>query len=154
VVDEAGARDDRRVQLTGQLFDLELHIESLGKWSHRDDVSGYFAMMCIFDAGEKVDKIRRELNNIKLSLEDHKDKVTDDMIQQAREVDVSTVIEFTRGKAVAFCHDDNNPSMFHAKRKGLACCPVCNRYFDAIQVLMDRDGLPFFTAVKQLIGGY
>jgi hypothetical protein len=152
MVMDAHTRDERRKRLTMYLLNLQEHIEKLNKWALRDGITGYFAQMCTHEAGQDIDKVRKELQNIKLSVTDIKGQVTEDMIQQAREVNIETVVEFTRGKANAFCHEDNNPSLYHAKRVNKACCPVCNRYFDAIEVLIERDGLPFFTAVKQLIG--
>ena len=76
--------------------------------------------------------------------------ITDDMVEQARQVPIDQVIEFHHGKAKAFCHDDNNPSLFHATRTNRAICPVCDRGFDTIGVLMHRDGMTFIDAVRSL----
>lgn len=78
--------------------------------------------------------------------------ITDDMIAQARQVPITRLIDFRQGKARAWCHDDNNPSLFHATRTNRASCPVCAKYFDPIAVLMERDGYSFVDAVKALQG--
>ena len=78
--------------------------------------------------------------------------ISEDDIYTARAVTVDKLIKFNRGKAVAFCHEDKNPSMFHATRKNLAICPVCDRMFGPIDILIERDGMTFIEAVKYLGG--
>lgn len=80
-------------------------------------------------------------------------EITDADIEQARAYPVDQLIKFTRGKATAFCHADKNPSMFHGSRLNVACCPVCDKTFNPVDVLMQRDGFSFIDAVKHLIGG-
>ena len=76
--------------------------------------------------------------------------ITDDMKERARQYPVTQLIDFQRGRAVAWCHPDKNPSLYYAPRINKAVCPVCNQYFDSISVLMQRDSLTFAEAVKQL----
>ena len=76
--------------------------------------------------------------------------VTEDMIERARNHPVESLIEFIRGKARCFNHDDNNPSMFYGNKTKRAVCPVCNKTWDAISVLQDRDGVSFKDAVMRL----
>lgn len=78
------------------------------------------------------------------------DEITDDMIERARRYPVEMLVEFKRGKTRAWCHDDRNPSAFHGTRTNTVQCPVCGQSFDSIAVLMQRDGLPFADAVRQL----
>ena len=80
-------------------------------------------------------------------------EITESDIDAARSTPVTAVIEFTKGRAKAWCHDDRNPSLYYATRTNKAVCPVCDRYFDAIGVLMERDGLSFVDAVKVLAWG-
>jgi hypothetical protein len=80
------------------------------------------------------------------------DSITDDDIDRARHHPITNLIEFKRGKATAFCHEDNNPSMFHATRLNLAICPVYDKRFNSIDVLMDRDAMTFKNAVSYLAG--
>jgi len=81
---------------------------------------------------------------------EHKCRITDEQIELAKATPITNVIEFKRGKATAWCHEDRNPSMYHGTRKNVAVCPVCDRKFNAVDVLMDRDGLTFVEAVVQL----
>lgn len=81
---------------------------------------------------------------------EHKGKITEEQIEQAKTTPVTNVIEFHRGKATAWCHEDRNPSLYHGTRKNVAVCPVCDKKFNAVDVLMDRDGLTFVEAVLQL----
>lgn len=79
------------------------------------------------------------------------DEITEEMIEQAREYPVDRLVDFCRGKATAWCHNDRNPSMYHATRKNLAVCPVCDKKFNPIDILIYRDGYTFPEAVKALI---
>jgi len=76
------------------------------------------------------------------------DSITDTDIQIAKEYPIEEVIEFYRGKALAFCHEDKTPSL--VKRKNRAICYPCNKSFNAIDVLIYRDGYSFVEAVKRL----
>lgn len=93
-----------------------------------------------------------EIIAIKASLKrwDRKDKITDEMIERARNYPVSRLIEFRHGKAIAWCHDDKNPSLYHATRSNRANCPVCDKSFDAIGIMTERDGYSFAAAVAAL----
>ena len=77
-------------------------------------------------------------------------KITEEMIERARNYPVSRLIRFRHGKATAWCHEDKNPSLYHATRQNRANCPVCDKSFDAIGVLMSRDGCTFAAAVEML----
>lgn len=77
-------------------------------------------------------------------------EITPDMIQAARHYPINKIVEFMRGKARAFCHDDKVPSAFHGTRHNTLECPVCDKHFDTISVLMARDGMTFPSAVRFL----
>ena len=80
----------------------------------------------------------------------NKNELTDSMIEQAREVPITSVVDFNKGKATAWCHADKNPSLTHMTRTNTAWCASCGIYFDPIKVLMTRDGMTFPTAVRYL----
>lgn len=81
----------------------------------------------------------------------NKDNIDDADIAMARSVRVDTLIDFKNGVAPAWCHEDKRPSLFFASRLGIAICPACgNKTFNAVDVLMDRDGMTFIEAVKSL----
>lgn len=77
-------------------------------------------------------------------------KITDDMIEQAKEYPVTGLVEFVRGKALAFCHDDHSPSAYHGSRVNRLMCPVCDKSFSSIDILIHRDGMSFPDAVRFL----
>lgn len=79
-----------------------------------------------------------------------KNAITDEMIEQAREYPITELVEFTRGKAYAWCHDDKNPSLTYMSKTGTAWCAACGKYFDPIKVLMERDCMSFTSAVRYL----
>jgi hypothetical protein len=73
------------------------------------------------------------------------------MIETARSVDVRSVVEFGRsGKALAWCHEDKRPSLYYGNRTNRAVCPVCDKKFSALDVLINRDGYSFIDAVRSL----
>lgn len=80
----------------------------------------------------------------------HKQDISDDDIAYARSVPIENVIEFVKGKALAFCHPDKNPSLSWDRKNNRARCFVCDKSFDTIGVLMERDGMTFVNAVKAL----
>jgi hypothetical protein len=82
----------------------------------------------------------------------YQNSITDEMIEQARNIPVTEVVQFNRfGKAHAWCHQDRNPSLTYMTRTGLAWCAACGKYHDAIGVLMTRDNLSFHEAIRTLI---
>ena len=76
--------------------------------------------------------------------------ITDEQIKQAKAVPVASLVQFTKGRALAWCHEDHSPSLYIAPRVNRVVCPVCNRNFDSIGILMNRDGMSFLPAVRQL----
>lgn len=107
--------------------------------------------VALFWAEEAIEEMEYLLDNMYyIPLEVDSNGVTDEMIDAARNHPITNLIDFSRGNAVAFCHEDKRPSMFHAKRIGKAACPVCNKYFNAVDVLIERDGYSFIDAVRAL----
>lgn len=76
--------------------------------------------------------------------------ITDEMIAQAKEYPVDQLIDFNNGKAMAWCHDDSNPSLTLWKKGNKAVCWPCDKKFNAIDICMERDGMTFIDAVKYL----
>lgn len=80
-------------------------------------------------------------------------RITDEMIAQAKDYPVERLVEFDRsGKALAFCHDDKSPSMNWNRKANRAHCFPCGKSFNAVDILMVRDGFTFVNAVKHLSG--
>lgn len=131
-----------------------------GIWQEIYDLDGWVDGMCDINSefafqtinllvAESV-VIAKELKSIKTILRVDKNDITDNMIEIAKSYPVDKLIDFTRGKATAFCHEDRHPTMYHATRNNTANCPACNEVFGSIDILMKRDGLNFVQAVRQL----
>jgi hypothetical protein len=71
-------------------------------------------------------------------------------IAQARTYPIDKLVDFVRGKAACFAHDDKSPSAYLATRLNLLCCPVCDKKWDSIQILIERDNYTFHKAVEKL----
>jgi hypothetical protein len=76
--------------------------------------------------------------------------ITDEMIEKARSVPVETLIEFTKGKALAWCHEDRSPSLTHYRKGNRATCWPCGKSYNPIDILVERDKMNFVDAVKYL----
>ena len=102
--------------------------------------------------GDSFRELAKEQTNLVKAMRrpDHVDCITQDMIEHARAVPVTSLMEFTRGRALAWCHDDHSPSIYVAPRVNRVVCPVCDLHFDSIGVLIARDGMSFHQAVRQL----
>ena len=80
----------------------------------------------------------------------HTNGITDEQIAIAKEYPIDRLIEFTRGKAKAWCHDDKTPSLHHHRQANRAHCFPCRKSYNPIDVLMERDGMAFIDAVRAL----
>lgn len=140
----------------GYLTDRLLYLDELiSGWidyflKSADDINEEFCYDNVCRHLDERDKLNREVETIKRMTQDRESDITDQMIEQARRVSVSSLIDFKNRKATAFCHSDQNPSLVYLDRTGRAWCPVCDKHFDAIGVLMERDGMIFKDAVKSL----
>jgi len=79
-----------------------------------------------------------------------KGSITEEMIAQAKEYPVDQLIDFNKGKAMAWCHADSNPSLTFWKKGNRAVCWPCDKKFNAIDICVERDGMTFIDAVKYL----
>lgn len=153
-IDRAWAINSRQRFLTQALFDVNDALSAWGKFvAGFDPISATEVFMISEEIGEVIERkcgILKELEAIKKMTKDPKDVITDEMVEEARRYPVDRLVSFSRGKAVAWCHPDKNPSLTYMTRTGKAWCPVCGRYFNAVDILMDRDGYTFKDAVKEL----
>lgn len=100
-------------------------------------------------AFEEIDRLKRYEQRMDQG-KSVKQDITDEMVQRAREYPIDRLIDFKRGVASAFCHPDKNPSLSWDRKRNRARCFVCDKGFDTIAVLMQRDNYTFIDAVKQL----
>ena len=101
----------------------------------------------------KVDKLQKEinyLNKYKVVNCDERE-ITQDMIYKANEYPIEELVNFNSfNRAIAFCHNDNIPSLSKHPTKNYCRCFTCSKNFDPIGILMERDGLSFVDAVRKL----
>lgn len=93
---------------------------------------------------------KREIRQIK---RDKKASVTDEMIEAAKMYPIDKLVELVHGKALAFCHEDKNPSLTFNPAKNKCRCHVCGKSFSTIDILVMRDGYKFIEAVRSLASG-
>lgn len=85
----------------------------------------------------------------------NKDDVTPEMIARAKNYPVHQLVDFGQsGTATAWCHEDKKPSLTHWKAKNRVSCFPCGKTYDAIDILVQRDGYKFFDAVRYLDGKF
>jgi hypothetical protein len=99
-----------------------------------------------------VVEINEELMSISRAEHSH-DKpanlpVTEEQIEEARNFPIDKLISFVKGKIACPFHDDKNPSAYHGTRTNRLICPVCNKTWSALDILIKRDGMSFYGALK------
>lgn len=103
---------------------------------------------------ENIDTILDELIALnKYSTDKTSDdtRVTDEEFERANAYPITKVITFNKqGNCICPFHKDTNPSMYHGTKKNIALCPVCNSGWGPVRMLMERDGLTFVKAVREL----
>lgn len=98
-----------------------------------------------------IRKCQRQIDSLRRQERGERPEITDEMIAHADSTPIQSVVDFDRsGKAMAWCHPDRNPSLNWNRKHNRAHCFVCGRSFNAIRVLMERDGMTFQQAVKEL----
>lgn len=76
--------------------------------------------------------------------------ITDDDIETARAYPIETLVDLKGNRCIAFCHDSDTHSMKYNNSSNTLTCFVCNKTFNPIDVLMERDGFAFIEAVEEL----
>lgn len=99
------------------------------------------------DIMEEIDYLNKQ---VVARIQQPGDKITDTMVNNARDYPIDQLIDFTRGSATAWCHNDKSPSLAHLTRINKAKCFVCDKVFDSIDVYMEQMGCDFVTAVRSL----
>ena len=108
----------------------------------KKDISAVaYQLALIKTIGQKPEKIKSQEKSI---------KITEVMIEKAREFPLAQLgIEINRqGFTKCFGHNDKKPSAYC--KKNFIHCFVCQKSWDTIAVLTERDGLTFRQAVLQL----
>ena len=118
--------------------------ESIDYWMTWDEE---LARIWIDKAFDELDYLLKNIRPPRVS----DNTVTEEMIERARNYHIDQLIDFKKNKAIAFCHNDQHPSLHWNKKTNTATCYACNITFDSIQVLRSRDNIPFHEAVRRLL---
>ncbi len=106
--------------------------------------------------GEKVVELINEVVKLQGEIialkngDNEKHGISDDDIERARQHPFENLIEFKRNMARCPFHEDRDPSMHLYREQNRVHCFSCNRSWDTIQFLRERDGLTFREAIKIL----
>ncbi len=139
----------RKRYLAGEIFTREMNIQAFEVESGDADLD-YLRELLAIDDVKAIAEMKREMKRLDRALLKFEGGITDDMIAQARAYPIDQLITFQRGAALAWCHDDKRPSLTHDRKRNRAKCWPCDKSFDSIAVLMDRDGMSFVDAVRAL----
>jgi len=121
----------------------------LGQWfKYMDEQTNEIPESDVMTIIGELTAIREHQDRLKKGIK--LNEITDEMIQIARDYPIESLIEFVNGKAIAFCHADKNPSLTLDRKRGKAHCFVCDKDYNALDVLIERDNMSFVDAVKQL----
>ena len=112
---------------------------------YKSDVSLFWANKAI----KEIHHLAINMNK-KRKITASADRINDADIESAKQYPVGSLINFQNGVSIAWCHNDKKPSLWYASRRNLAICPVCDKKFNPIDILMGRDGMTFIEAVKNL----
>jgi hypothetical protein len=121
----------------------------MAKYEHFEHV-GCTALKIIFgqeviDDIKQLMKIKREFVMLNT---DKKFDITPEMIAQARDYPFEYLYEFKRNMALCPFHNDTSPSMSLKNNK--VRCWSCNKSWDTIAFVMEKEGLSFQDAVRRL----
>jgi hypothetical protein len=97
---------------------------------------------------KKIKRLEHEIGFVVKGSQGKNNRISPEMIEQAREYPIENMIEVKKGMALCPFHDDRNPSM--SIRNNLFHCFGCGEKGDAIDFVMKRQGLSFTEAVKTL----
>jgi DNA primase (bacterial type) len=106
--------------------------------------------------GEKVVELIKEAVKLQGEIialrngENEKHGISEDEIERARQYPFENLIEFKRNMTRCPFHEDREPSMHLYREQNRVHCFSCNRSWDTIQFLRERDGLTFREAVRRL----
>ena len=109
-----------------------------------------------FFKGKKLNQLSKEIRKIKWALNQEKEmggenRISDDMIQRARDYPLDQLIEFNRArKALCVFHNEKNPSMSLNPKTNRIKCFACGINLDPIGYVMETQKISFIDAVKYL----
>jgi hypothetical protein len=149
-VDQNWADDRYKEYLCSEMTDL-----IVGTWhcmaKYEEFEEGRCVEMQIITGRSILDNIRKlkRLQGRVIALRKGiKDSISKEMIQAAQDYPFEELHEFKRNFALCPFHEDKTPSM--SLKNNRAKCWSCNKSWDTIQFVMDKDGMTFKEAVLRL----
>lgn len=131
------------IELIERQRDYQRSIEQDMPYIERALIASY-----IPEIEKEIKKLEREIDFIVRGSQVLNQRITPDMIQQARDYPIENFIEVKRGMSLCPFHEDHNPSM--SIRNNFYHCFACGAKGDVIEFTMKRDGMAFKDAVKLL----
>lgn len=114
----------------------------------KNEITCAFDKMLIENRQNEIKKLRQYAVQ---STKKNNNSITSSDIEAARNIPIESIIEFTNGKAIAWCHEDKTPSLSKHPKDNYARCFVCNKSFDTIAAYMHYYNVEFIDAVKGLL---
>lgn len=142
------ARDFDMSPEAGFKMRIRFLCDQAGRWDDYftggDIPTGPDAIECLLEIG-KIKRYALQMKRGTLC-----NTITDDMIEAARNYPIESLIEFRGGKVKCPFHEDKNPSAYYGNRSKKLVCPVCNKTWNALDILLERDNIGFIEAVRSL----
>jgi hypothetical protein len=110
------------------------------------EIKEYWADQMQVEMNQLLKEGKREIKN----QHGNPNLISDGDVMAARQYPVEGLVEWTRGKATCWIHEDKTPSMFYGSKTNRIICPVCDKKFNAVDILMGLNGYSFVEAVKAL----
>ncbi|OPY64753.1 MAG: DNA primase [Syntrophorhabdaceae bacterium PtaU1.Bin034] len=148
-------RERRIAYLKGAMTDLTVEV-----WQHMARHEDYVRRNRLVEmilTREKIDqaikdilKVQGDMIRLKGEAKGKRPEITEAMIERARAYPFTQLYEFKRNMARCPFHEDHDPSFVLMKDNRARCFGACGRSWDTIAFLMDKEGLRFPEAVRQL----
>jgi DNA primase len=106
--------------------------------------------------GEKLQELVKEIIKLQDETiflkhpEKGKNSITPEMIERAKEYPFTELIKFNNNQTLCPFHDDKDPSMHFYTDSNTVYCFSCNKSWDTIGFIIERDGLSFMETVRRL----
>lgn len=150
-VSPAWAIERRLAYLLNRKLTLMEMVDEICELEGTDEATDYLLVDANIRLRVQLFSTEREMKMMKNYQEPPKaGSITNDMVVRAKEYPIEQLVEFDKGKAKAWCHQDKSPSLSWHRKANRAHCFPCNKSFNPIDVLMDRDGMSFPEAVRFL----
>lgn len=137
-------------RVTGEIVETWLDLDLHRDYIRRNRlVEQLFIRERIGTRLRKIIRYQGEMIYLRRLLKGKTPDITPDMIERARQFPFDQLYEFKRNRARCPFHEDRTPSLsLHNNRA--TCFGACSKTWDTISFVMEREGLEFRDAVRQL----